>query len=86
MTKTVTFELSKDQAEFLEAAAEREARSVDEVVGDLVKQQMDYDAWVRRKAQEGIDAIERGEVFTHEEVVARAEARRAELIAKHAQK
>ncbi len=83
MSKTLTFELSEEQAEFLEATAEREERSVDEVVGDLVRQQMDYDAWVRRKVQEGIDAIERGEVFTHEEVVARSEVRKAELIAKY---
>jgi predicted transcriptional regulator len=83
MTKTVTFELSEEQAEFLHAEAERESRSVSELVGDLVAQRMDYDAWFRRKVQEGIDAADRGELIPHEEVVARSEARRAELLAKY---
>ena len=82
MTKTLTFELSEEQAEFLHATAEREERRMDDVVGDLVAQQMAYDAWLRRKVQEGIDELDRGEFFTHEEVVARAKARRAALIAK----
>ena len=83
MSKRLTFELSEEQAEFLHATAEREERSMDDVVSDLVAQQMTYDAWFRRKVQEGVDAIERGEVFTHEEVVERSKKRRAELIAKY---
>jgi len=83
MTKTLTFELSEEQAEFLHATAEREERRMDDVVGDLVAQQMAYDAWFRRKVQEGIDAADRGELIPHEEVVARSAARRAELRAKY---
>lgn len=83
MTKTLTFEFSEDQAEFLQAEAKREERSVDAVVGDLVTQQMDYDAWFRRKVQEGIDEADRGELIPHEDVATYVEALKAELIAKH---
>lgn len=83
MTRTLTFELSEEQAEFLHAAAEREARSVDEVVSDLVRRQMDYDAWFQQKVQEGIDEADRGELIPHEEVAAYLETLKAELIAKH---
>lgn len=82
MRKTITFELSEEQAEFLHATAEREERSVGEVVGDFVQRQMDYDAWFEARVQEGIDDIECGRVLTHEDVKRRAALRRAELTAK----
>jgi len=83
MTKTLTFELSEEEAEFLHATARREERSVDEVMSDFVRQQMDYDAWFRRKVQEGIDEADRGELIPHEEVGAYLDTLKAELIAKH---
>jgi predicted transcriptional regulator len=82
MTKHLTFELSEEQAAFLQATAEREARTVDQVVADIVQQQIDYDAWFRRKVKEGIDAADRGDLISHEEFVADGERVQRELIAK----
>jgi predicted transcriptional regulator len=80
MAKSLTFELSEEQAEFLHATAEREQRSVDEVMGDLVRRQMDYDAWFIRQVQIGIDEADRGELTPHEEVMAEMQRRRAAYV------
>ena len=83
MTVHVDVELTEAQKQQLEAIARREDVPLGELIAKLVQSRLDYDAWLRRKVQDGVDAIARGEFLAHEEVVARAEARRAELIAKH---
>jgi len=82
--KALTCELSEEEAEFVHATAAREERTVGDVMGDLVRQQRDYDAWFRRKVQEGIDAADRGELIPHEEVVRQMEALKAELLSRKA--
>lgn len=83
MTVHVDVELTEAQKQQLEAIARHEDVALGELIAKLVQSRLDYDAWVRRKVQDGIDAIERGEFLTQEDVEARAEARRTELIAKY---
>ena len=80
MTRHVTIELTEAQAAVLDAEAARESTSVEAVVRDLIQRQVDYDEWFRAKVQEGIDAADRGELLSHEEVVKRARRRREELL------
>ena len=82
MTKRITIALSEAEAAHLRATAEREAMSVDDVVAQMIHRQMDHDIWFRRKVEDGLGAIDRGEVLSDEQVKARAWARRAELVAK----
>lgn len=82
MTKHITIALSEAEAAHLRETAEREAMSVDDVVAQMIHRQMDHDIWFRRKVEEGLGSIERGEVLSDEQVEARARARRAELLAK----
>lgn len=81
MTRHVTIELSEAQAAVLESEAAREDRSVEDVVAGLIQRQVEYDAWFRAEVQKGIDSADRGELISHEEVVARSRRRRAELLA-----
>lgn len=83
MTVHVDIELTDAQQQQLEAIARHEDVGLGELIAQLVQSRLDYDAHLRRKVQEGRDAIARGETFTHEQVEARAVARRAELIAKY---
>ena len=82
MTRHVTVELTDTQAAVLDFEAAREAKPIEAVVTDLIQRQVDYDAWFRAKVQKGIDAIARGEVLSHDEVIARAGRRRADLLAR----
>jgi predicted transcriptional regulator len=84
MTKHLMIAISDAEEAHLRATAEREAVSIDEVVSHLVQRQMEYDAWFRRKVQEGVDAADRGALIPHEEVVARMKEVREEILAKKA--
>ena len=84
MTRHVTVELTEAQAAALDSEAAREDRSVEAIVTDLIQRQVEYDTWFRAEVQKGIDDIERGDVFTHEEVVEQARLRREEFMARHA--
>ena len=84
MTRHVTVELTEAQAAALDSEAAREDRSVEAIVTDLIQRQVEYDTWFRAEVQKGIDDIERGDVFTHEEVVEQARLRREEFMARQA--
>jgi predicted transcriptional regulator len=81
MTKHITVELTEAQDAHLQAEAERQEVSPESLVAALVQRQVEYDIWFRAEVQKGIDAADRGELISHEEVVARSERRRAELLA-----
>jgi predicted transcriptional regulator len=81
MTKHITVELTEAQEAHLRAEAERQAVTPEAMMATWVQRQVDYDAWFCAEVQKGIDAADRGEFIPHEEVVARAEVRRAELLA-----
>ena len=81
MTNHITVELTEAQEAHLRAEAERHAVTPEAMMATWVQRQVDYDAWFCAEVQKGIDAADRGEFIPHEEVVARAEARRAELLA-----
>jgi predicted transcriptional regulator len=83
MTVHVDIELTEAQQQQLEEIARHEDVGLAELIAQLVQSRLEYDARLRRKVQDGRDAIARGEAFSHEEVEARAVARRAELIAKY---
>lgn len=83
MTKPFTISLTEAQKEHLRATATREQMTIDQVLADLVQRQIDYDVWFADKVQEGLDALNRGEFLTHEDVAACAKVRRDDLIAKH---
>lgn len=83
MTKHITVALTEDQEAHFRAQAERQDVSLEAVIAEVIQGRIEYDAWFAQEVQKGIEAIERGEFFTHEEVVARSKVRRAELIAKY---
>ena len=85
MTKHIRIEITEAQESQLAAMAEHEAKSVDRLVADLLQRSLAYDAWFRAQVQEGIDSADRGELTSHEVVVAEGLARRAELMARKAQ-
>lgn len=82
MTRHVTVELTEAQAAVLDSEAAREDLPVEAIVTALIQRQVEYDAWFRAEVQKGIDDIERGDVFTHEEVVEQARLRREEFLAR----
>lgn len=84
MTVHVTIELTEDQKARLEAVAAHQRISVSQVLVNLAEENARRDAEFRALVQEGIDAADRGETFSHEEVMARMEARIAELEARKA--
>ncbi len=56
---------------------------MDELIGDLVDQRMEYDVWFKRSVQAGLDELDRGEFVTHEDVRAHLETLKAALVATH---
>jgi predicted transcriptional regulator len=79
MTKHITVTLTEAQEAHLLAAAARGDQSVEAVVAELIQRQMDHDAWFIGEVQKGIDAANRGELVSHEQVVANGRKLRAEL-------
>ncbi len=84
MTRHVTVELTEAQAAVLDSEAAREDLPVEAIVTALIQRQVEYDAWFRAEVQKGIDDIERGDFFTHEQVVEQARLRRDEFLARQA--
>lgn len=84
MTKPVTVNLTDAEEAHLRDTAQREGLSVDDVVSRMVQRQMDYDAWYVRQVRQGMEEADRGELIPHEDVVAEALQRRAELLARKA--
>ena len=84
MTRHVTVELTEAQAAVLDADAVREDLPVEAIVTALIQRQVEYGTWFRAEVQVGINDIERGDVFTHEQVVEQARLRREEFMARQA--
>jgi predicted transcriptional regulator len=82
MTVHMTIELSEADEAQLKALAEFESVSAEEALSKIVSERLNYDAWFRAEVQKGLDAFKAGDVLTHEEVMARSDARRAELLAR----
>jgi predicted transcriptional regulator len=81
MTKHITVELTEAQEAYLQGEALRLEVTPEALVSALVQRDVDYDAWFRAEVQKGVDAADRGELIPHEQVVAMADRRRAELLA-----
>ena len=81
MTKHITVELTEAQEAHLQAEAERQALTPEAMMATWVQRQVEYDAWFCAEVQKGVEAADRGELIPHEDVVARSELRRAELLA-----
>jgi predicted transcriptional regulator len=54
--------------EKIQRIAAENHRDPGEVVQEIVKQHLDYDAWYRGMVQQGMDELDRGEFLTDEEV------------------
>jgi predicted transcriptional regulator len=81
MTRHVTIELTDAQAAMLDSTAAREATSVEAVVSDLINQRLGYEAKFRAAVEQGLEDVRRGRTLSHEEVVARAKKRQAQILA-----
>ena len=57
----------------LESIAAQQGRDSASLVHEAVERLIGYDDWFMRQVEEGLSQIERGEVLSHEEVVARME-------------
>jgi predicted transcriptional regulator len=80
MTKHITVELSDAQKAQLDEIARHEDMPPEALIVDLVKARLDYEERFRAAVEEGLAQVERGETLSHEEVVARAEARAKRLL------
>ncbi len=58
------------QAKLTRVAADNNS-GVDEYVQQLVERYVNHDVWFREQVKKGLDQLDRGEFFTHEEVGAR---------------
>jgi len=82
MTVHMTIELNEADDAQLRAIAEHEELSPEDLVKKLLAERLEYDRSYRDAVQRGMDDFAAGRFFTHEEVVARSEKRRAELLAR----
>lgn len=81
MTVHVDVELTDAQKQQLEAIARHEELPLGELIAKLVQSRLDDETRFRAAVEEGLSQMKRGETLSHEEVVARAMARRARLLA-----
>jgi len=86
MTVNFTIELSEPQKVRLEELAEHHGVSVAKLVVESAERILEDDAAYLAAVQKGIDEINAGRFFTHEEVLERSAKRREELLARAAQK
>ncbi len=84
---TFTFRVDESLKEAFTQAARQRDRSGAQLLRDymrevvqLSKERETYDQWFASKVEEGRQACLRGEILTHEEVEARAKARRKRLL------
>ena len=74
MTVHVTIELTEDQKARLEAVAAHQQVSISQVLVNLADENARRDAEFRALVQEGIDAADRGDTLSHDEVMAEVAA------------
>ena len=86
MTKHVTVELDEAEEALIQAEADRLQITPEAAIRDVLKRHLDYDAWFRAEVQKGIDEADRGEFVPDEEVAARMQALRTELLARKTSK
>lgn len=65
--------LTPELQEKLDRIAAKQGREPASLVSEAVERLVSYDEWFIRQVEIGLAQVERGEVFEHEEVVARAE-------------
>ena len=86
MTKPITIELTDEQEAQLKLMADRDSLTPETMAAQLVGRSVAYDAWYPAKVQEGLDDIAAGRVLTTEDVEARSQRRRRELLARPAER
>ena len=84
MTRHVTIELTDEQAAHFAERSGTEGQPLEALLAGAVQGQLAYDLWVDAETQKGIEALDRGEVISQEQVVERLEALKAELLSKQA--
>jgi predicted transcriptional regulator len=57
----------------LDRIAAQQGRAPESLVNEAVERLVGYDEWFIRQVEKGLAQVERGEVFEHEEVVAKVE-------------
>src|ERR1039458_5009699 len=57
----------------LDRIAAQQGREPESLVNEAVERLVTYDEWFIRQVEKGLAQVERGEVFEHEEVVAKME-------------
>ncbi len=57
----------------LDRIAAQQGREPESLVNEAVERLVGYDEWFIRQVEKGLAEVERGEVFEHEEVVAKVE-------------
>jgi predicted transcriptional regulator len=57
----------------LDRIAAKQGRKAESLVNEAVERLVGYDEWFIQQVEKGLAQVERGEVFEHEQVVARVE-------------
>ena len=65
--------LSPELQAKLDRMAEQQGRNAESLVNEAVQRLVSYDEWFVGQIEKGLAQVERGEVFKHEEVVAKVE-------------
>lgn len=82
MTVHRTIELDEAEDAQLQALAEAGELSPEAFLKRILAERAEHDRWFRAQVRKGIEEIEAGHVFTHEEVLERSARRRENLLAR----
>jgi len=76
MTAHVTIAIEDEDKARLQSIADFRNQSIEAMVSDAVRELIEYDAWFRTAVEKGLQDVRDGRTIPHEDVVARALARR----------
>jgi predicted transcriptional regulator len=77
MTARLTIAIEEQDKAQLQTIADFRNQSVEAVVSEALRDLIEHDTWFRTAVEQGLQDMREGRTLPHEDVVARARARRA---------
>jgi predicted transcriptional regulator len=68
--KTTTVRIDDDMLGRVDGLAKALSRSRSWVINQAIDRFLDYEEWFAKEVKDGLEEVERGEIATHDEVVA----------------
>ena len=69
--KVTTIRLDNDTLDRIDGLANNLSRSRSWVINQAIERFLDYEEWFVQEVKDGLDEVERGDIATDEEVIAR---------------